>query len=675
MDYKLLILHTYYVIILLFFTIINQKLVIKMLVSMSNINKFYNGNQILKNVSLVIDENDRIGLVGINGCGKTTLLRILTGKENPDKFTEEDGVISFASKTNIGYLEQMGALDNENTVIEEMKGVFSELIKISDRMKELEKLMAENPSDYEQLSDEYSKISAYYEANDGYNIKVKIKTILNGMGFTEDLFDRVISGFSGGEKTRLAIAKLLLENPNILILDEPTNHLDFRTVMWLEDYLKDYKGALLIVSHDRYFLDKIVTSVCEIENSVLTRYKGNYTAFTKLKEEAVTRQQKEYDLQQKEIAKMEDYVARNIVRATTSKSAKSRVKALERMERIEKPNTYHKSAKLEFTFGIDPPQEVLKVKDIDISVGFGEERKTLVDKLSFEVRRGEKLAIIGDNGIGKSTLLKIIQEKLPHKGKVIWAANVKISYFDQEAENIDRVNTVFEEIHRRYPSMSDLEVRSLLGKVRIVGENVFKQAGVVSGGERCKLCFAIMMLEHGNVLILDEPTNHLDLQTKEVLEEALERFEGTIIYVSHDRYLLNKISTRILEITANATESFNGGFDDYIKIKTQREQKIQEQIDAEKQQKMREQYEEKKNRAFKTKEQRNQDAKNRQRIKQLEADMEALQEEQERLETELMSEEVINDYNLMNEKCMRINEIKELTNSMFDEWADLSESL
>lgn len=646
-----------------------------MLVSMSNINKFYNGNQILKNVDLVIDESDRIGLVGINGCGKTTLLRILTGKEEPDRFTEEDGVISFASKTNIGYLEQMGALDNENTVIEEMKSVFSELIAISERMKELEKLMAENPSDYEALSDEYSKISAYYEANDGYTIKVKIKTILNGMGFTEDLFDRAISGFSGGEKTRLAIAKLLLENPNILILDEPTNHLDFRTVMWLEDYLKDYKGALLIVSHDRYFLDKVVTSVCEIENTALKRYKGNYTAFTKLKEEAVTRQQKEYDLQQKEIAKMEDYVARNIVRATTSKSAKSRVKALERMERIEKPNTYHKSAKLEFTFGIDPPQEVLKVKDIDISVGFGNERKTLVDNLSFEVRRGEKLAIIGDNGIGKSTLLKIIQEKLPHKGKVIWAANVKISYFDQEAENINRANTVFEEIHSRYPSMSDLEVRSLLGKVRIVGENVFKQAGVVSGGERCKLCFAIMMLEHGNVLILDEPTNHLDLQTKEVLEDALEKFEGTVIYVSHDRYLLNKISTRILEITQNATESFAGGFDDYIKIKRLREQEQQEAEDREKQEKLRQQYVEKKNKAFKTKEQRNLEAKNRQRIKQLEEEMEKLQEEMDTLEQELTLESVLNDYNLMNEKCTRINEIKELTNTMFEEWAELSESL
>ena len=646
-----------------------------MLLSMTSVNKFYNGNQILKNVNLTVNEGDRIGLIGINGCGKTTLLRLITGKEEPDRFTEEDGIISIASKTSIGYLEQMGALDNENTVIEEMKSVFSELISISERMKELEKLMAESSDNYEAFSEEYSRISAYYESNDGYIIKVKIKTILNGMGFSEDMFDRVISSFSGGEKTRLAIAKLLLENPNILILDEPTNHLDFRTVMWLEDYLKDYRGALLIVSHDRYFLDKTVTSICEIENTVLTRYKGNYTAFTRLKEEAVTRQQKEYDLQQKEIAKMEDYVARNLVRASTSKSAKSRIRALDKIERIEKPNTYHKAAKLEFTFAQDPPQEVLKVKDIDVSVGFGDDRRTLVDSLSFEVRRGEKLAVIGDNGIGKSTLLKVIQEKLPHKGKVIWAANVRISYFDQEAANINRSNTVFEEIHSRYPLLSDLEVRNLLGKVRLVGENVFKQAGVVSGGERCKLCFAIMMMEHGNVLILDEPTNHLDLQTKEVLEDALERFEGTIIYVSHDRYLLNRISTRILEITAEGTESFNGGFDDYMKIKTQREQAAAEAADAAKQEELRVQYAEKKEKAFKTKEQRNLDAKNRQRIRDIEKQMNELQEEQDRLEAELTDEKVISDYSLMNEKCTRINEIKELSNQLFDEWAELSESL
>ena len=553
-----------------------------MLASLTKINKYYNGNQILNNVTLNIAENDRIGLVGVNGCGKTTLLRILTGKEYPDRKTEQDGIVSFANKTTVGYLEQMSGLDRESTVKEEMKSVFAPLLKAFDRMKELEQLMADDAHN-EKIAEEYSQLSTYFESNDGYNIDVKIKTILNGMGFGEDVFNRVISGFSGGEKTRLAIAKLLLENPNLLILDEPTNHLDFQTVMWLEDYLKDYKGALLVVSHDRYFLDKISTSICEIEYGTLTRYKGNYTTFTHLKADAVERQKKEYEQQQKEIAKMEEYVAKNLVRASTSKSARSRVKALEKMELIDKPVAPPKNAKISFEYSVTPPKDLLSVRNIDISVGTGIQKKTLVEILSFEVKRGEKLAIIGENGIGKSTLLKILLSKLPHKGLVQWTSNVKISYFDQESANLNPDNTVIEEIHSHYPSMNDVEIRSLLGLVRLTGENVFKKIGVISGGERAKVCFALMMLEHGNVLVLDEPTNHLDLATKEVLEKALEEYTGTIIFVSHDRYLLNRISTRILEIRHNEAESFTGGFDGYIETIRQREAEQQRLNDLKKQ--------------------------------------------------------------------------------------------
>ena len=289
-----------------------------MLANLININKYYDGKQVLKNVNLTIDEKDRIGIVGVNGCGKTTLLRILTGKELPDRTTERDGIVSFSSKATVGYLEQMSGLDRDSTVIEEMKGVFSELDSVMERMKALEKQMNEASEVSPEISEEYSGLAAYYEANDGYNIKVKIKTVLGGMGFTEKEYDRVISGFSGGEKTRLAIAKLLLEEPNLLILDEPTNHLDFKTVLWLEDYLRDYKGALLIVSHDRYFLDRVVNSICEIELGMLTRYKGNYSAFTVLKKDDVKRRQREYEAQQKEIAKLEDYIARNKVRASTA---------------------------------------------------------------------------------------------------------------------------------------------------------------------------------------------------------------------------------------------------------------------------------------------------------------------------------------------------------------------
>ena len=308
-----------------------------MLASLININKYYNGNQVLNNVSLTIDESDKIGLVGNNGCGKSTLLKILTGSVDPDRTTEKDGIVSLASKTTIGYLEQMGGLNSENTVIEEMRSVFAPIHRAIDRLREIEIEieMGDNSS-----ADEYQQLSSWVEANDGYNTDVKIRTILNGMGFTGDDLNRTVSGFSGGEKTRLCISRLLLEEPNLLILDEPTNHLDFKTIMWLEDYLRSYKGAVLIVSHDRYFLDRLCTSICEIERGTLTRYKGNYTAFVRQREESDARREKEYEMQQKQIAQMEDYVARNLVRASTTKMAQSRRKQLEKMERIEKP--FHK---------------------------------------------------------------------------------------------------------------------------------------------------------------------------------------------------------------------------------------------------------------------------------------------------------------------------------------------
>ena len=555
-----------------------------MLVSLTNINKFYNGNQVLNNVSLTIDENDRIGLVGVNGCGKSTLLKIITGSVEPDRFTERDGVIAFASKTSIGYLEQMGGLNSENTVIDEMRSVFEPVHRAIDRLREIELEIAGGDN---SAAEEYQQLSSWIEANDGYNLDVKIRMVLNGMGFTEAELNRTVSGFSGGEKTRLCIARLLLEEPNLLILDEPTNHLDFKTVMWLEDYLKSYRGAVLVVSHDRYFLDRICTSVCEIERGVLRRYRGNYSAYVHQREENDIRQEKEYELQQKQIAKMEEYVARNIVRATTSKRAQSRQKALEKIERIEKPFHETKSAKIHFTYAVEPPLDVLKVKGADISVGEGSMRRTLVDDISFDVRRGDKVGIIGDNGIGKSTLLKIIQELIPHKGIVRWNSNVKISYFEQESTNLNKALTVMEELHSRYPSMSELEVRSLLAQVRLVGENVFKETGVISGGERAKLCFAIMMQEHGNVLILDEPTNHLDLASKEAIESALEEYTGTVIFVSHDRYLLSKIAGRLIELKDGEYRLHEYGFDKYLDVLRDEQAAEKRAAELEKQQKLR----------------------------------------------------------------------------------------
>jgi ATP-binding cassette subfamily F protein 3 len=420
------------------------------------------------------------------------------------------------------------------------------------------------------------------------------------------------------------------------------------------------------VSHDRYFLDKLCTSICEIERGFLTRYKGNYSAFVRLKEEAVTRQAKEYELQQKEIAKMEDYVARNLVRASTSKSAKSRIKALDKMERIDKPFSEEKHAKIRFTYAIEPPIDVLSVKGVDLSVGTGEERKTLLDEINFNVRRGDKVGIIGDNGIGKSTLLKIIQEKLEHKGLVRWNSNIKISYFEQESTNLNKALTVMEELHHRYPSMSELEVRSLLAQVRLTGENVFKETGVISGGERAKLCFAIMMQEHGNVLILDEPTNHLDLASKEAIETALEEYTGTVIFVSHDRYLLSKIADRIIELRTDGAEVYEFGFEKYMDVYKERRNAERLSLEAEKRQKAEAVAKEKSVKAYKSKQQRSAEANRRNQIRQIENEIDTLQQQLDALNEEITHEEVFSDYELMNAKCTEIEELKQKIDELFD---------
>ncbi len=634
-----------------------------MLAGLTNITKIYNGNIVLNNVNLTIDENDKIGLVGKNGCGKSTLLKILTGSVEPDTETEKDGIVSLAQKTTIGYLEQMGGLSSDNTVMEEMQSVFDDMHNAIKRLREIE---LEIQSGDNSSADEYQRLSSWVEANDGYNTDVKIRMILNGMGFTEKELDRVVSGFSGGEKTRLSISKLLLEEPNLLILDEPTNHLDFKTIMWLEDYLKSYRGAVLIVSHDRYFLDRLCTSICEIERGILKRYRGNYSAFVRQREENDARQEKEYELQQKQVAKLEEYVAKNLVRASTTKMAQSRRKQLEKTELIEKPFHDTKSAKIHFTYAIEPPLDVLKVKGVDISVGVGAERKTLVDEINFEVRRGEKVGIIGDNGIGKSTLLKIIQEQLAHKGVVRWNSNVKISYFDQESKNLNRELTVMDEIHTRYPSMSDLEVRNLLAQVRITGENVFKETGVISGGERAKLCFAIMMQEHGNVLILDEPTNHLDLSSKEAIEDALVEYTGTIIFVSHDRYLLSKVCDRIIELTNGSYRLHDYGFEKYLDVIREEQAAEKRAADAEKFAKAAEAAKEKQAKSYRSKQQRSADAARKNEMRRLEKEIDEFQERIDALTEEISKEEVYSDYELMNSKCAEIDSLKQKIDENFD---------
>lgn len=646
-----------------------------MLLNVEHLYKYFNGQALLKDINFTVEDREAVGLIGINGCGKSTLLNIITGREGYDKTPEGLGSVNIAGKASIGFLRQNSGLNSELTIGEEMKNAFAPLLETLDKMKVLEKKMADG-GDIDSISHEYAELSSYFEARDGYRINVKIKQVLNGMGFGSTPTDRVISTLSGGEKTRLALAKLLLEEPNLLILDEPTNHLDFETLMWLEDYLKGYKGAIIIVSHDRYFLNKVCTRICEIEQGRLTSYRGDYSSYLVQKKMNSERQLKEYEAQQKEIAKLEDYVAKNLVRASTSKMAKSRQHMLDRIERIDKPLMYSKPPKIKLEYDIEPTKDIVRVVDCPLVVGEGADKKELIKSLTMNVRRGEHVAIIGANGIGKTSILKLIQGIIPHEGgNISWGGNVKISYFEQEHAILDPHKTVLEEIMDRYPRLSEQQARSVLGAVLLTGENVFKPISVLSGGEMAKLCFAIMALNRGNVLVLDEPTNHLDLSTKEVLEDALAEFGGTIILVSHDRYLLNKVASRIIEVKHDEVNSYEGNFDAYSEaVNAARQLKMQSEAEIKRAEEEKA-YKENKARQYRSKEQRAADAQKRNRIRELEKEIEDTEVLIFELENAISDPEIASDYSKMSEKCKELEETKTALDQKMDEWAELSDQL
>lgn len=646
-----------------------------MLLNVEHLYKYFNGQALLKDINFTVEDREAVGLIGVNGCGKSTLLNIITGSEGFDKTPDGLGSVNIAGKASIGFLRQNSGLNSELTIGEEMKNAFAPLLETLEKMKALEKKMAEG-GDIDSISHEYAELSSYFEARDGYRIDVKIKQVLNGMGFGATPTDRVISTLSGGEKTRLALAKLLLEEPNLLILDEPTNHLDFETLMWLEDYLKGYKGAIIIVSHDRYFLNKVCTRICEIEQGRLTSYRGDYSSYLVQKKMNSERQLKEYEAQQKEIAKLEDYVAKNLVRASTSKMAKSRQHMLDRIERIDKPLMYTKPPKIKLEYDIEPTKDIVRVVDCPLVVGEGADKKELIKSLTMNVRRGEHVALIGANGIGKTSILKLIQGFIPHEGgNISWGGNVKISYFEQEHAILDPHKTVLEEIMDRYPRLSEQQARSVLGAVLLTGENVFKPISVLSGGERAKLCFAIMALNRGNVLVLDEPTNHLDLSTKEVLEDSLAEFGGTIILVSHDRYLLNKVASRIIEVKHDEVNSYEGNFDAYSEaVNAARQLKMQSEAEIKRAEEEKA-YKENKARQYRSKEQRAADAQKRNRIRELEKEIEETEVLIFELENAISDPEIASDYSKMSEKCKELEEAKTALDQKMDEWAELSDQL
>ena len=641
-----------------------------MVLSIEQLNKSFGANVVLENITAKIEDGDRIGLIGVNGAGKSTLLNLITGDLQADS-----GSIAVSNDVRVGFLRQNSGLSTSHTIWEEMRGVFRSVLEMEQRLRGLEEQMScagldHEGEEYRVLAEEYAVLDEQFSKAEGYLVDVKIRTILNGMGFSNKAEDTVIQTLSGGEKTRLALAKLLLEQPDLLILDEPTNHLDFKTLTWLEEYLSGYKGALLLVSHDRYFLDKLVLGIWEVERHRLQTYKGNYSKYVLLKKERRERQQKEYELQQKEIASMEDFVARNLVRASTTKRAQSRIAALERMERVEKPQGDLKAARMSFSYDREPVKDVLVVENLSLSVGEGENRKHLADGIHLHVERGNKIAIIGANGVGKSSFLKAVLKQIPvDSGRFYWGKNVKTAYYEQELRGLDPGKTALEEIWSRYPQMTEHQVRSILGSVLLTGEAVYKKVSVLSGGEKAKLAFAALMLQRGNVLLLDEPTNHLDLSSKEVLEEALQEYEGAVLMVSHDRYMLNRVPDYIMEFTGLGVEIYKGGYDEYLAEKDRRRGKTA----ARQQSKPPAPAKAASTGGYRTRQQKNEEVKRRQLLKETETRIAGLEEEIRRLEEEISLPKIYENYLLMGEKCRELDEAKQHLSLVMEEWVQLSE--
>lgn len=635
-----------------------------MQVSLQNVNKSYGSDTIFSDVTAKIEDHDRIGLVGPNGTGKTTLLRVICGELEPD---DGSGEIIRGTNLSIGYQKQNCGLSFEGTIWQEMQSVFADVYALERRLKELGERMAEENTP--ALAEEYRRTEDAFLARDGYQIEVKIKTVLTGMGFAEHGFDKCVDKLSGGEQTRLAIAKLLLEAPSLLILDEPTNHLDFATLGWLEDYLAGYKGALLVVSHDRYFLDKLCNKIWELEDATLWEYKGNYTAYTKQREEQDTRQKKLYEQQQEERAKLEDYVARNLVRASTTKMAQSRQKMLERLEPIEKPHRRLKPPKIRLAFETEPVKDVLTVDDLTLTVGSGEKERVLLTNAEFNIQRGDKVAIIGPNGSGKTTLLRtILSAEPPEKGRITWGRGVKRSYYDQGSDHLDQFLTVMDTMWKAYPRMYETPLRTALGAMGLTGEDAYRLVGQLSGGERARLKLAIICLAGSNVLVLDEPTNHLDLPSKEVLQQALSEYEGTLIIVSHDRYLLDRVPNRIFAIEQGMLHQYKGGYSAYLKAKAEQGTEKAAELHLKTESEQKKQY-------YRGKEQRREDARRRKEYTETETAIHTLESELEQIKSEMAQNSIQNDYQRLQELCAQIEEKQDLLDMAMERWLILSEEM
>ena len=540
----------------------------------NKIERSFAGEVLFDNISLQVDERDRIALVGKNGAGKSTLLKILVGEEEPTS-----GEINKKRDLSLSYLAQDSRFESSNTIYDEMLHVFDDLRKTETALRQMELEMGEKTgADLEKLMQDYDRLSEEFRQAGGFTYEADIRAILNGFKFDESMWQMKIEELSGGQNTRLALAKMLLEKPNLLVLDEPTNHLDIETIAWLENYLVNYSGALLIVSHDRYFLDKVATITLDLTKHSLDRYVGNYSSFVEQKEQKLLTEAKNYEKQQKEIAALEDFVNRNLVRASTTKRAQSRRKQLEKMERLDKPEAGTKSAHMTFHSDKASGNVVLTVEEA--AVGYDDQ--ILSEPINLDIRKMNAVAIVGPNGIGKSTLIKSIVGQIPFiKGEARFGANVEVGYYDQTQSKLTPHNSVLDELWNDFKLTPEVEIRNRLGAFLFSGDDVKKTVGMLSGGERARLLLAKLSMENNNFLILDEPTNHLDIDSKEVLENALIDFDGTLLFVSHDRYFINRVATQVLELSEEGSTLYLGDYDYYLEKKAELEALATAQAEAE----------------------------------------------------------------------------------------------
>ncbi|MBU8733228.1 ABC-F family ATP-binding cassette domain-containing protein [Cytobacillus firmus] len=538
------------------------------LLQVNQLAKNFGADPILTNIKLEVQTRDRIALVGRNGAGKSTLLKIIAGQ-----MTYDSGEIIKPKEVTIGYLAQNTGLESELSIWDEMLTVFSHLQKQEKQLRSLEEQMADpdilNNSDaYERILKEYDKLQVDFKENGGYQYEADIRSILHGLNFSSMGYDTKISSLSGGQRTRLALGKLLLTKPDILILDEPTNHLDIETLSWLEQYLQGYNGAILIVSHDRYFLDKVVSQVYEISRRQIRKYPGNYSSYLDQKAANFEREMKQFEKQQEEIAKLQDFIQRNLARASTTKRAQSRRKQLARMDVMDRPLGDEKSASFGFDIERQSGNEVLNIHSL--AIGYEE---IVSENISLRLARGDSIALVGPNGIGKSTLLKTIIKKISSfSGEIQYGSNVTIGYYDQEQAELTSNKRVLNELWDEYPLKPEKEIRTILGNFLFSGDDVLKTVSTLSGGEKARLALAKLMMQKANFLILDEPTNHLDLDSKEILENALIDYPGTILFVSHDRYFINRITTKVVELSSIGATEYLGDYDYYVEKKQEQEE-------------------------------------------------------------------------------------------------------